>query len=1423
MSATGDGYNFYQQSVPVLKLLDRDIPEVTVRYKDLTIEVDAAVGLSDTPSLWHSSIALVNWLLLRSRASRRPLKIFDGVSGMLYPGRLTLLLGPPSSGKTIFMKTLAGRTKPHAHLRVTGSVDYNGQPIDSFNVNRTAGFVDQYTYHIGALSVMEMLQFAYDCLTDHNQTEADAEVLLAKLEALEKKLGEENGLEGGRISIDPHGSDSGSGKDGVVPNGAQHSRAGADNEALSQKRAALAPHPSASLAGVAAPLSADFLRDYIRVLKQAIKPYLVMKTTGLSHAADTFVGDAMHRGISGGERRRATLAEVLVGPQNVLFMDEISTGLDSATAYSVIRSLRNACHALKTTYLVSLLQPPPEVMRLFDDVILITDGLVIYHGPMASVLDFFANQGFVCPPRKDPGSFLQEVTTPLGQMSYATDELLHRFGIPVSVRDPVKLLRDPPARLLVSVAELARAFWVDTEEGRGMLAAVEAEDKGKHRASGASSSFSRRRYANGVVHLVRTLFRRQVLLNLVRSRGFIIVRSLQSAVMGLIVGSLYNNIEPGPDTWRTVVAFCLVTAVVVMMMPMPQMAIVFATKRVFFKHRDDRLFPSWAYVLSFLLTQLVPSTLETIMFCVPAYFLVDFYRSAGRFFTFLFIAWSGSNAQASMVRLLGFCTPDLTVGNLYLSLVMLLLMITNGFVMLKPEMPDYIVWIYYINPLAYTIKGITINELQSPQWAIPVNQTTWGDVALEAFGIPNNTMWIWGSVIYLWGFVLIMSALSALALIWFGPAKPRASVEEDRIDEVEGSGWSSFVHTIGAQRSSRSGGAVAHASIASQSSVADGERPPLRHVVVPFTPITLVCRNIRYYVPDPAGGKGANPNVIQDTGDAEIDGKLRLLNDVSFYAEPTDLIALMGGSGAGKTTAHGCGTVGLVRGDILVNGHPKEQSSWARVVGYVEQTDIHSAALTVRESLLFSARMRLEESIPMHDVESIVEETMRMVELDKLQWRVIGSNEAGLSLEQLKRVSIAVELVANPSVVFMDEPTSGLDARSAVIVMRAVRNVADSHRTVMVTIHQPSMEIFEAFDTILLLQRGGQLTYFGPLGKQSCELVKYLESQPGVEPLRPGYNPATWMLEVTGGSMSTTFRDAGQNFPELYAASALKKQNDERAEALVAKGAAEHEPLSFATRYAASKNTQRKWLIRKFYKLYWYTPEPMDLASVQSVSGLIFSMALFLGIFNCMAVMPLYFQERIVFYRERSAGMYAPGPYILATALAEVPYLVLQTLLLVSITYWMVGFQAVAWKFFFFLILFFLNLTMFTVYGQFLTYLTPNQLMSMMLAALSTQLWTFFNGFPIPYPEIPEGWKWMNRISPSTWTIYGLACSQLCDVNVEMIDLAGNPTTLPEFLKDFFDWEENMVWWCVLFLFAYCIFFGVTAALLLTKVSYLRR
>lgn len=91
---------------------------------------------------------------------------------------------------------------------------------------------------------------------------------------------------------------------------------------------------------------------------------------------------------------------------------------------------------------------------------------------------------------------------------------------------------------------------------------------------------------------------------------------------------------------------------------------------------------------------------------------------------------------------------------------------------------------------------------------------------------------------------------------------------------------------------------------------------------------------------------------------------------------------------------------------------------------------------------------------------------------------------------------------------YADEPTSGLDARAAAVVIRAVRKIADSGRTVVVTVHQPSIAIFNAFDSLLLLARGGRTVYFGPLGYHSRDLIKYLEACPDVTPIKPGYNPA---------------------------------------------------------------------------------------------------------------------------------------------------------------------------------------------------------------------------------------------------------------------------------------------------------------------------
>ena len=195
-------------------------------------------------------------------------------------------------------------------------------------------------------------------------------------------------------------------------------------------------------------------------------------------------------------------------------------------------------------------------------------------------------------------------------------------------------------------------------------------------------------------------------------------------------------------------------------------------------------------------------------------------------------------------------------------------------------------------------------------------------------------------------------------------------------------------------------------------------------------------------------------------------------------------------------------TTGNVMGDIRVNGFPQDKKSFRRYSGYVEQFDVQAPELTVRETVLFSARLRLDPEEPVVASDEakveVVDQVLRTLELLPLADCLVGDDNGGLTFEQRKRLSIAVELAASPSIIFLDEvhrlfmlcarllrpstkchlmcvvptlhpqPTSGLDARAALIVVKALRKIADEGRTVIATIHQPSLAVFELFVSVCL-------------------------------------------------------------------------------------------------------------------------------------------------------------------------------------------------------------------------------------------------------------------------------------------------------------------------------------------------------------------
>lgn len=169
-----------------------------------------------------------------------------------------------------------------------------------------------------------------------------------------------------------------------------------------------------------------------------------------------------------------------------------------------------------------------------------------------------------------------------------------------------------------------------------------------------------------------------------------------------------------------------------------------------------------------------------------------------------------------------------------------------------------------------------------------------------------------------------------------------------------------------------------------------------------------------------------------------------------------------------------------------------------RATGFAEQMDIHEPTATVRESLRFSALLRQPKDVPIEEKYAYCENIIDLLEMRDIAGATVGTVGSGLNPEQRKRLTIAVELASKPELLlFLDEPTSGLDSLAAFNIVRFLRRLADAGQAVLCTIHQPSAVLFEEFDDLLLLQKGGQVVYNGELGQDSKTLIDYFERNGG--------------------------------------------------------------------------------------------------------------------------------------------------------------------------------------------------------------------------------------------------------------------------------------------------------------------------------------
>lgn len=612
-------------------------------------------------------------------------------------------------------------------------------------------------------------------------------------------------------------------------------------------------------------------------------------------------------------------------------------------------------------------------------------------------------------------------------------------------------------------------------------------------------------------------------------------------------------------------------------------------------------------------------------------------------------------------------------------------------------------------------------------------------------------------------------------------------------------------------------------------------------MVLPFQPLSMSFQNISYYVDVPVELK--QRGILGDG--------LQLLVNVTGAFRPSVLTALVGVSGAGKTTLMdvlaGRKTEGRVKGSIYISGYPKNQETFARISGYCEQNDVHSPCLTVHESLMFSAWLRLPSHVGLKTKRDFVAEVMELVELTPLSGALVGlPGVDGLSTEQRKRLTIAVELVANPSIVFMDEPTSGLDARAAAIVMRTVRNIVNTGRTIVCTIHQPSIDIFESFDELLLMKRGGELIYAGPLGTGSHKLIQFFEKVEGVSKIRLGYNPAAWILEVTSPTEEIRL---GVDFAEVYRRSDLFLQNQEAVESL-SKPSRDSNDLNFPTKYSQSFVAQLLACLWKQNLSYWRNPQYTAVRFFYTViislmfgticwsfgskretqqdifnaMGSMYAAVLFIGITNAVSVQPVVYVERSVSNRERAAGMYSALPFAFAQVALELPYVYVQSLLYSIIFYFMASFEWNLLKLVWFIYFMYFTLLYFTFFGMMTIAVTPNHNIAAIVAAPFYMLWNLFSGFMVARMRIPVWWRWYYWANPVAWSLYGLLTSQYGDVN-ELVKLADGGQSVPikQLLKDQFGYRHDFLGVAGIAVVGFCVLFAVIFAFAIKSFNFQRR
>ncbi|PVD37708.1 hypothetical protein C0Q70_00308 [Pomacea canaliculata] len=461
-------------------------------------------------------------------------------------------------------------------------------------------------------------------------------------------------------------------------------------------------------------------------------------------------------------------------------------------------------------------------------------------------------------------------------------------------------------------------------------------------------------------------------------------------------------------------------------------------------------------------------------------------------------------------------------------------------------------------------------------------------------------------------------------------------------------------------------------------------------------PVILSWQNVNVFVKEKKKKQATMPELPLNTDN----GRKQIIKNISGVVKSGTLVAIMGASGAGKSTLMNVLTNRNLR-DYEVQGESMSmvqllEMPIRNISAYVQQDDLFITTLTVRETLIFRALLRMDKSINKQARLRRVEEVIQEMGLIKCADTQIGLSETkkGISGGEKKRLSFACEMLTNPPLLFCDEPTSGLDSFMAQNIVQTLQNMAEKKRTILCTIHQPSSEIFAMFNQILLLAEG-RVAFMGS-SKQAVEFFN------GLNYICPtNFNPADFYimtLAIVPGREEECRQkvhaicDAFTDTKEAYQI----RGDIQRISSHATRDELINSAFSNTSRYEASWVRQffcilwRSWLslirntmlfrVRVIQTMFVavilgliYLRIKYDQRGVMNINGAIFLLITNASFTSLFAVVNSFPNEMPIFLREYGSGLYRTDVYYLAKNLAELPTFLLLPMILISIDYWMMG------------------------------------------------------------------------------------------------------------------------------------------------------